>query len=178
MSAILAYIWHLGETPVDTHEAGGEGAVDEDAIDPETAALIATLEQNKALNTKKGDIKRTGNHKTDLGHALVQHLGCLHCHGLGGRQGIPNPNAVRKYVPSWDSQEFINRYPVDDGVRYVITNGRMPKKDPNATSSPLPMPPWGNRLKPKELDAIVDYIWSLRDTSVESHDKGGRGAEE
>jgi len=104
-------------------------------------------------------------------------LGCLHCHGLGGRQGIPNPNAVRKYVPAWDEEEFITRYPVDDGIRYVITNGRYPAKDPAATSSPVPMPPWGNRLKPLEMDAIVSYIFSLRNTPMESHGTGGRGAE-
>ena len=115
------------------------------------------------------------NDPVKFGGKLVEHLGCLYCHGLGGRQGIENPNAVRKHVPSWDSPEFVRRYPVDDGVRYVIEKGRVPKKDPKAKGSPVPMPPWGNRLNKDELDAIVAYIWSLRNTPVSTHEKGGRG---
>lgn len=117
------------------------------------------------------------NDPVRFGRALVQHLGCLYCHGLGGRQGIENPNAVRKHVPAWDSEEFIRRYPVDDGVRYVIEKGRTPAKDPEATGSPVPMPPWGNRLNKDEMDAIVAYIWSLRQTPVATHPKGGRGGD-
>jgi mono/diheme cytochrome c family protein len=167
MDAMLAYIWSLRETPVESHAKGGLGTVEDDSIDPTTAALIAILEQNKEIHSAHA-FDRTGNPKADLGRALVEHLGCLHCHGLEGRQGLPNPNAVRKYVPAWDEKEFIERYPVDDGVRYVITNGRTPKKDPAATSSPIPMPPWGNRLKSMELDAIVAYIWSLRESEKDA----------
>ncbi len=180
MDAILAYMWYLRETPLETHEKGGMGAIEDDSIDPATAALIATLEEtkNEEQIKKMKHNGHVGESKVELGRALVEHLGCLHCHGLGGRQGLPNPNAIRKYVPAWDEKEFIDRYPVDDGIRYVITNGRQPEKDPKAASSPIPMPPWGNRLKPAEMDAIIAYIWSLRDTPKESHPKGGRGAEE
>jgi len=176
MDAVLTYIWSLRDTPISKHQKGGQGAIEDDSIDPTTAAMIAAIEESKP-DTSVHHYKRTGNHEVDLGKALVEHLGCLYCHGLGGRQGLPNPNALRKHVPAWDAKEFITRYPVDDGIRYVITHGRAPAKDPAATGSPVPMPPWGNRLKKEEMDAIVAYIFSLRGTPVKSHDTGGRGAE-
>jgi len=80
-------------------------------------------------------------------------------------------------VPAWDEPAFAERYPVDDGVRFVITNGRVPEKDPKADGSPIPMPPWGNRLTKDEVDAIVAYIWSLRETPMATHPQGGRGRE-
>jgi mono/diheme cytochrome c family protein len=180
LDAIIAYIWSLRATPVDAHPKGGVGAIETAEQDaPESPLTGLPVAIPAPDTTSKAHTKPPGaDNPVTLGHDLVEHLGCLYCHGLGGRQGINNPNAVRKHVPSWDSPEFIHRYPVDDGVRYVIEKGRVPKKDPKADGSPIPMPPWGNRLTKDELDAIVAYIWSLRQTPVSSHEKGGRGSEE
>lgn len=112
-----------------------------------------------------------------LGRNLVQHLGCLFCHGLGGREGIVNPNAERQYVPAWDEAEFIEKYPDPEEVKKTIQEGRFPDKAENATGNPIPMPPWGNRLTEVEMDAIIAYIWSMRDTPVSAHEQGGWGAQ-
>lgn len=178
LDAVIAYIWSLRETPVETHAKGGRGSLEEDGED-ETAKEEETLREVREMQTTAPAVPtRTpgDDRKVALGQGLVDHLGCLYCHGLGGRKGLENPNAVRKYVPAWDEEEFIKRYPVADGVRWVIANGRFPEKDPQAEGNPIPMPPWGNRLKPEELEAIVAYIWSLRATPVGSHPKGGIGA--
>ncbi|MFQ5509805.1 MAG: c-type cytochrome [Leptospirillia bacterium] len=174
MDAIIAYIWSLRETPAETHAKGGRGA-----LEPEITSSLEgypTLDRGVAPAPRSHTgIPSTADPQVALGEELVKHLGCLYCHGLGGRKGIENPNAVRKYVPAWDEAAFAQRYPVDDGVRYVIEKGRFPAKDPDAKGNPVPMPPWGNRINAEELDAIVSYIWSLRETPVETHQKGGLG---
>lgn len=179
MDAIVAYIWSLRDTPVESHAKGGRGAIPEedDKATRDLQAMLAAKGEEDGPDTPSGYRAGPADSPVALGHGLVEHLGCLYCHGLGGRQGIDNPNAKRKYVPAWDEKEFIQRYPTDAGVRAVITNGRFPEKATGAKSSPIPMPPWGNRLSREEMDAIIAYIWSLRDTPVESHDKGGRGGE-
>lgn len=173
MDDIIAYIWSLRATPVSTHPQGGRGNRLPDAV-PEP--LPPMIPDQEIPPTAHGMVPQDKD-PAYMGRQLVEHLGCLYCHGLGGKKGLENPNASRKYVPSWDEKAFAERYPVDDGVRYVIEHGRIPEKDPKATGSPIPMPPWGNRLTKDEVDAIVAYIWSLRQTPVSSHPQGGRGTE-
>ena len=33
-------------------------------------------------------------------------LGCVGCHGLGGRFARPNPGSLKGYIPSWDGSDF------------------------------------------------------------------------
>jgi mono/diheme cytochrome c family protein len=166
IDAIIAYIWSLRETPVESHPAGGLGA---EAA--ESAYLDPIHVDRPPESEDEGDHMHAppdtgGGALVKQGRSMVQYLGCLHCHGVGGREGIENPNAKRKHVPAWDDPEFIERYPVDDGVRWVITAGRKPDKDPEATDDPVPMPPFGRMLSDREMDAIVAYIWSLREHPV------------
>ena len=170
VDAIIAYIWSLRETPVSSHPQGGLGAEDAESaylppLKGEAPAPDADMEDHMHAPPETG-----GGPQVAKGRSMVEYLGCLHCHGLGDRKGMENPNAKRKNVPSWDDPEFIKRYPVDDGVRWVIVNGRMPEKDPGATDDPVPMPPFGRMLSHEEMDAIVAYIWSLRDHPVKPHE--------
>jgi mono/diheme cytochrome c family protein len=162
VDAIVAYILSLRDTSVASHPEGGRGADDaESAYLPGIPPPMAPPEEqddhaHKAPRTLDTALVRKGA-------SLVDYLGCLHCHGLGGREGMDNPNAKRKHVPAWDDPEFIKKYPVPDGVRWVIEKGRTPERDPDATDNPVPMPAFGNQISDDELDAIVAYIWSLRD---------------
>jgi mono/diheme cytochrome c family protein len=171
MDDIISYIWSLRNTPVSSHPQGGRGATLPDAVPEPLPPVIPDVDTEPRAHGMVPQDKDPAF----MGRQLVEHLGCLYCHGLGGKHGLENPNAKRKYVPSWDEKAFAERYPVDDGVRYVIEHGRIPEKDAKATGSPIPMPPWGNRLTNGEVDAIVAYIWSLRQTPVETHPQGGRG---
>jgi len=169
VDAIVAYIWSMRDTPVASHAEGGRGADDtRSAYLPGIPPPLAPAEEedehdHMAPRTLDTALVRKGA-------SLVDYLGCLHCHGLGGREGIDNPNAMRKHVPAWDDPEFIKRYAVPDGVRWVVTKGRTPERDPDADGSPIPMPPFGNQISDDELEAIVAYIWSLRDAPVMEHD--------
>lgn len=175
VDGIVAYIWSLRDTPTASHLEGGRGAEDAQSaylpgIPPAPApAPVADEEHShRAPRTLNTALVRNGA-------SLVDYLGCLHCHGVGGRQGMDNPNAVRKHVPAWDDPEFIKKYPVADGVRWVIEMGRTPERDPKATDVPVPMPAFGNQISDDELDAIVAYIWSLREVPAAARDQGMPG---
>jgi mono/diheme cytochrome c family protein len=180
VDAILAYIWSLRGTPVSSHPQGGQGA--DDARSAYLPPIHVTPEAPEPdTEDHMHEPPRTGDGAlVKQGRSMVEYLGCLHCHGLGGREGMDNPNAERKTVPAWDDPEFIRRYPVDDGVRWVIVNGRMPERAPDATDDPVPMPPFGRMLSTEEMDAIVAYIWSLRDRPAEAggHAQGQAGMAE
>jgi mono/diheme cytochrome c family protein len=166
VDAIIAYIWSLRDTPVSSHPQGGRGADDAES------AYLPTLKGEAPAPAEDMDEhmhappETHGGALVEQGRSMVQYLGCLHCHGVAGHEGMENPNAKRKHVPAWDDEDFIKRYPVDDGVRWVIVNGRKPEKAPDATDDPVPMPPFGRMLSTEEMDAIVAYIWSLREPPV------------
>jgi len=171
IDGIVAYIWSLRDTPTASHPEGGRGADDAQSaylpgIPPEAAPAPAEDDHDHmAPRTLDTALVRKGA-------SLVDYLGCLHCHGVGGREGMENPNAMRKHVPAWDDPEFIKKYPVADGVRWVIEKGRMPERDPKAEGTPVPMPPFGNQISEDEMDAIVAYIWSLREVPPSARDHG------
>ncbi|MBI5137939.1 MAG: c-type cytochrome [Nitrospirae bacterium] len=160
MDAIIAYIWSLRETPTASHPKGGRWKTAELATGTITQPLPP---EDTEVTHEHGAPGTGGNALVEKGRGLVGYLGCLHCHGLGDSDSMPNPNARRDPVPRWDDAEFVKRYWVDDGVRYVIEKGRRPQKAPGATDEPVPMPPFGNMLDNQEMDAIIAYIWSLRE---------------
>jgi len=41
-----------------------------------------------------------------LGLERAEALGCVGCHGAGGRLARPNPGSLKGYVPSWDGDDF------------------------------------------------------------------------
>jgi mono/diheme cytochrome c family protein len=171
VDGIVAYIWSLRDSPTSSHPEGGRGAEDAQSaylpgIPPEMApAPVEEDHEHRAPRTTDTALVRKGA-------ALVNYLGCLHCHGVGGREGMDNPNAMRKHVPAWDDPEFIKKYPVDDGVRWVIEKGRVPERDPKADGTPVPMPPFAGQLTGDDLDALVAYIFSLREAPVTMHGHG------
>jgi mono/diheme cytochrome c family protein len=86
--------------------------------------------------------------------------GCAACHGpdaKGGRknynyEGDVEPN-LRKSVTTYTREELIKK--IQNGVPIVG------KKDPKGPNPPLYMPPWKDKIKGKELDDLVTYLFSI-----------------
>src|SRR5437879_2641913 len=47
-----------------------------------------------------------GDSASARGLARAGALGCVGCHGAGGRLARPNPGSLKGYVPSWDGGDF------------------------------------------------------------------------
>lgn len=94
------------------------------------------------------------------GRAVFQKYGCVGCHGIEGRGGVKNPNAVTgEEVPplTYVAQGFTK-----DQLQMLIRAGRYPTKaNPRGPTPPLWMPTWKDKIAEDELEALVEYVVSL-----------------
>lgn len=102
-------------------------------------------------------------------------LGCVGCHGPGGRFARPNPGSLKGYVASWDGADFPELVAdraefdqwVEDGVstrfkRNVFARYFLDR-------AVLRMPAYRTHLEPGDLDALWAYVQWLRQPA---HDHG------
>ncbi|MBI5838198.1 MAG: c-type cytochrome [Candidatus Eisenbacteria bacterium] len=103
-----------------------------------------------------------------LGLRRAQELGCVGCHGPGGRLARPNPGSLKGYVPSWDGSDFpelvAGRAEFDQWVREGVPD----RFRDNALArwflarAALKMPAYRHHLQAGDLDALWTYVQWLR----------------
>ncbi|MBI4348204.1 MAG: c-type cytochrome [Elusimicrobia bacterium] len=132
--------------------------------DPVREALVAYL------YSLKGDAYRLStpwNHKglkedpVKRGEALFNRVGCVGCHGRAGVGGNPNNNVAGNKIPTltlvadgFSREELVGKIKV--GVP------KPAKDDPTGPEPLIGMPAWGQVLKDDEIEAIADYLISLK----------------
>lgn len=100
----------------------------------------------------------------DRAHAL----GCVGCHGVGGRLARPNPGSLKGYVPPWDGPDFIDLVRDRNEFGEWVENGVSERfrHDPLAQfflrRAPLHMPAYRVHLEPGDVDALWAYVQWLR----------------
>jgi mono/diheme cytochrome c family protein len=95
-------------------------------------------------------------------------LGCVGCHGPGGRLARPNPRSLRGYVPPWDGPDFSelvrDRAEFDEWVKRGVS--RRFEGNPAASwflrRAVLRMPAYERHLGDGDLDALWAYVTWLR----------------
>ena len=99
----------------------------------------------------------------EAGRAVFETIGCVACHGQGGRGGRRNCNAV--YGEEAPSLVYVKAYYDRESMKELIRNGRqpVPRINPSRPTPPLYMPAWKDRLTEEQLDHLVDYLFSLYD---------------
>lgn len=96
----------------------------------------------------------------ERGALIFNKAGCVACHGQFGGGGYPNNNVAGGLIPTLTM--------VSDGyskseLHAKIQNGSIPlPNDPSAPRALINMPKWGDQLKPDEIDALVEYLYSLK----------------
>lgn len=95
-------------------------------------------------------------------------LGCVGCHGPGGRLAALNPGSFKGYIPSWEGDDFAelvrDRGEFDGWVRDGISK-RMRE---NAVASfflgrsSVHMPAFEQHLEPGDLEALWAYVTWMR----------------
>jgi mono/diheme cytochrome c family protein len=94
------------------------------------------------------------------GEVIFNRAGCVACHGLRGAGGYPNNNAQGGKIPTLTL--VADGYSKDE-LKDRIRKGKI--SDPADPSQPAPMirmPPWGQKLKDSDIDALVEFLYSLR----------------
>ena len=95
-------------------------------------------------------------------------LGCVGCHGPGGRLARSNPGSLKGYVPSWDGDDFPElvrdstefRDWVEDGVSDRFEHNRLAKWF--LDRAVLHMPSFKTHLQDGDLEALWAYVRWLR----------------
>lgn len=95
-------------------------------------------------------------------------LGCVGCHGAGGRLALMNPGSLKGYVPSWDSSDFTELVRDSTEFREWVERGVSQRFDRNAAAkfflrrAVLHMPAFRNHLEPEDVPALWAYVQWLR----------------
>lgn len=94
------------------------------------------------------------------GKLIFNTAGCVACHGQDAGGGYPNNNVAGALIPSLTLvADGYNKKELHDKIKH----GAVPI--PNDTNLPAPlieMPKWGEQLKPAEIDAVVEYLFTLK----------------
>jgi mono/diheme cytochrome c family protein len=83
------------------------------------------------------------------------------CHGFGGKGGYPNPGAVGGAIPALNkAYEGFTKAELAAKIRAGVPEPQ--KADPNGPAPMVRMPSWGGYLTPAEIDAVAEFVLSLR----------------
>ena len=99
-------------------------------------------------------------------------LGCVGCHGPGGRLARSNPGSLKGYVPSWDGADFHELVPDSSEFRQWVERGvsRRFEANPFATfflrRAVLKMPAYEKHLDPNDVPALWAYVTWLRSEAL------------
>ena len=110
-------------------------------------------------------------------------LGCVGCHGPGGRLAKPNPGSLKGYVASWDGDDFPEL--VRDSTEFGewVKRGVGRRFEHNRLArvfldrAVLKMPAYERHLEPGDLEALWAYVTWLRLPKPEHADAHHREAE-
>jgi len=95
-------------------------------------------------------------------------LGCVGCHGAGGRLAGVNPGSLKGYVPSWESDDFAELVRDRTEFQQWVENGISERFDRNPFArwflrrAVLHMPAYRDRLEPDDVDRLWAYVQWLR----------------
>jgi len=107
------------------------------------------------------------NSRKEAGKWVFDHYGCAACHGLNAKGGRRNFNyqgggmepVLVKTIGTYTRDEL--RKKLQFGVPIVA------KDNPKGATPPLFMPPWKDRMSSDEMDALMDYLFSIAEKQEE-----------
>ena len=95
----------------------------------------------------------------ERGKLIFNSVGCVSCHAKDGYGGYPNNNVAGGLIPSLT--KVTEGYSKNE-LHEKIKGGAIPI--PVSTKEPAPMlqmPKWGQQLDASEIDAVVEYLFTL-----------------
>jgi mono/diheme cytochrome c family protein len=122
------------------------------------------------LVTLKGELYRDGKEPWNApsvkddpvkrGEVLFNKVGCVGCHGSQGKGGYPNNNVVGGRIPSLTLAA--DGYSKEEMHKRIADGKHSDSADASQPAPMIYMPRWEEKLKPDEIDALVEYVYSLR----------------
>src|SRR5438132_11378255 len=107
------------------------------------------------------------NSRKQAGKWVFDRYGCAGCHGLDAKGGRRNFNyqgggmepVLVKQIGNYTRDEL--RKKLEVGVPIVN------KEDPKGPTPPLYMPPWKDKMSRDEMEALMDYLFSIAEKQAE-----------
>jgi len=102
------------------------------------------------------------------GLARAEALGCVGCHGPGGRLARANPGSLKGYLPSWDGADFPELVRDSTEFRQWVERGVSRRLEADRLArfflgrAVLKMPAYGRRLDAPDVAALWAYVRWLR----------------
>ena len=106
--------------------------------------------------------------KADQGRDEARTLGCFNCHGPEGRGCMPNPGALKGYIPSWDGADFPDLVQNDGELKEWIMNGSCKRLLENRAArfflqrEKVQMPSYRGKISDEQVESLIAYIKWLR----------------
>lgn len=98
------------------------------------------------------------------GEVIFMTVGCVTCHGHGGKGGYPNNNVVGGAIPALT--KVSDAYTKEE-LKERIEDGSVPASaDPKQPAPLIRMPAWKEKLTDQEIEAVVEYLFSLKPKSA------------
>lgn len=105
--------------------------------------------------------------RQQAGKWVYDRYGCAGCHGLNGKGGRRNFNyqgngmepTLTKVIGNYTREEL--RRKLEQGVSVVN------KENEKGPTPPLYMPPWKDKISSREMDALMDYLFSIAEKQEE-----------
>jgi mono/diheme cytochrome c family protein len=91
------------------------------------------------------------------GAGLYQRYGCINCHGPNGLGGVPNPQSPDEAIPPLSGADFFSEFNTDKKIKDIIRTGSVIGRAPIVS-----MPHWGGIIPDERLQAIVEYLKTLK----------------
>ncbi|OGR85329.1 MAG: hypothetical protein A3J74_05360 [Elusimicrobia bacterium RIFCSPHIGHO2_02_FULL_57_9] len=98
------------------------------------------------------------------GKIIYERAGCIACHGKDGRNGAPNNNVADGRIPALNGVS--QTYTKGELIKLIIRGKTPERRDPNGPEPLIAMPAWGQVLKEEDLEAVIEYLFSLRPDST------------
>jgi mono/diheme cytochrome c family protein len=98
----------------------------------------------------------------------AEDLGCIGCHGPGGRLARSNPRSLKGYVPSWDGKDFQELVRDSTEFRQWVEHGVSRRFDASPLASfflhraILKMPAYEKQLAANDVPSLWAYVLWLR----------------
>ena len=106
------------------------------------------------------------------GLARAEALGCVGCHGPGGRLARANPGSLKGYVPSWDGSDFRELVRDSTEFREWVERGVSRRFEANPFArfflrrAVLKMPAYEKHLDPMDVPGLWAYVTWLRSEAL------------
>lgn len=101
------------------------------------------------------------------GRLVYERYGCVMCHGAEGQGGFANSNAETDgKVPG---VIFVKEGYTGDELRRKVLDGvaAVGRADPKGPTPPFRMPGWRTHMAGREIDDLVEYLFSLYPKTAE-----------